>query len=113
VTTNGTQESREVIFVGAAGSVAGLQPGEELDYGRVADFFGRAKQDVEAEWQAMVGNIQQLLARLTAITGEYSLDDIEIELGFSAEGRLGFIAKAGATGSVTLKFSRKDSAPSS
>jgi hypothetical protein len=104
-------EAQEIVFVGAAGSVADLLPGEEVDFGRVADFFGRAKQDVEAEWQAMVGNVQQLLARLTTITGTFALDAVEVELGFSAEGHLGFIAKAGATASVRLKFSRKDAPP--
>lgn len=102
------QQRQEIIFVGMAGSTANLLPGEDVDYGKIADFFGRAKQDVEAEWQAMVTNVQQLLARLTTISGAYLLDDVEIELGFSAEGHLGFIAKAGATASVTLKFSRKD-----
>jgi len=109
VSTTTEPGSTEILFVGARGSAgAGLAPGEELNYGKVADFFGRAKEDVQAEWDATIGSIQQLLSRVSNLGGNFELGQVEIELGFSAEGRLGFIAKAGATASVKLSFARPD-----
>jgi hypothetical protein len=103
-----TASSGEIYFVGASSTgPAGLTAGEDINYGFVADFFGRAKQEVEAEWQAMIDNTQQLLTRFAALEGAFTLQTVDVELGFSAEGRLGFIAKAGATASVKLGFCRK------
>jgi hypothetical protein len=35
------------------------------------------------------------------------LSELEVELGFTATGKLAFIAEAGVTGSITLTFTRQ------
>jgi hypothetical protein len=82
--------------------------GTERDYGNISDFFTRRKEDVSAEWDKIVSQMQAFVRRLSVEIGSYGLHEVTFELGFSAEGHLGFIAKAGANGSVHVTFQRKD-----
>ena len=54
----------------------------------------------------MVGHLKELVTQLDAQVGAFELSEVTFELGFSAEGQLGFIAKAGATASVSVKFTK-------
>jgi hypothetical protein len=103
---NEPAESDYVVFV-APTSTTALPVGAELDYGKISDFFTRTKEDVAAEWEAMVSRLHEMMDRLSTDSGQFNLDEVQFELGFSAEGRLGLIAKAGATASITLKFTRR------
>jgi hypothetical protein len=94
-----------VMFVAADGRTPG-GVGTETDYGKISDFFTRKKEDVAAEWDNIVGQLQDLLEKLSVRVQTFQLEEVVFELGFSAEGHLGFIAKAGANGSVQVTFRR-------
>lgn len=98
--------SDSFVFVAPGATPAALPPGAEQDYGKVRDFFTRSRTEVAAEWDAMVKQLQEMLNQLSLLDGAFTLDEVQFQLGFSAEGHLGFIAKAGATGSVTVTFAR-------
>ena len=100
------QTSEDVFVFVAPTSTVALPPGAELDYGKLKDFFTRSKEEVASEWDAMIARLQDMLGRLDVRVGEFKLNEVQFELGFSAEGHLGFIAKAGATASVTVTFAR-------
>jgi hypothetical protein len=69
--------------------------------------FGKKTEDVEAEWQKAIGQISTLInAKLPKIE-DFDLDEITFELGFSAEGHLVFVAKAGIKTTISAKFKRK------
>lgn len=44
---------------------------------------------------------------MSAVTKDYDLDEITFELGFSGEGKIVFVAKAGVTTSISAKFKRR------
>jgi len=69
--------------------------------------FARRTSDVEQDWAKVSSQVQRLLAATKDLAGDFSLEDITVELGFSAEGQLCFIAKAGVTTSVSATFKRR------
>lgn len=103
------QINQDVFVFVAPTNIEALPPGAELDYGKIKDFFTRSKEEVSAEWDAMIDKLQDMLSRLDVKVGQFKLSEVEFELAFSAEGHLGFIAKAGATASITAKFARANS----
>src|SRR5436305_3124921 len=97
-TTSNHQESELVFIVG--GSTAPGRIGEDRDYGAVADYFTRKKTEVREDWDHMVEQLTDMAKKLSATAGSFGVQEVEFQLGFSAKGKLGFIAEAGATGSV-------------
>jgi hypothetical protein len=85
--------------------------GTDEEYGRVQDFFTRTKHDVGAEVEKLIGQMQDIVERLSVRMQLFELREISFELGFSAEGHLGFIAKAGAHGTVHITFARRVEIP--
>jgi len=82
-----------------------ILPGEFDD--PLRGLFGVKKGEVRADWQKVVGQIRSLLDGVSAVTKDYDLDEITFELGFSAEGKIIFVAKAGVTTSISAKFKRR------
>lgn len=99
-----------VMFVAPNGFPSGGM-GSEEDYGKIRDFFTRSKEEVGAEWDKIVQQMQDLLQHVSVKIESFQLHEVEFELGFSAEGHLGFIAKAGANASVRVTFQRKKEDP--
>lgn len=101
-----SEPSRSDLIVFVSPSEAGISVGGERDYGKVKDFFTRSRQDVAEEWEVMIKQLDDITSRLSSARGEFQLQEVQFQLGFSAEGQIGFIAKAGATASVTVTFVR-------
>jgi hypothetical protein len=81
---------------------------EQHDIGDVlGDLFGRRKEVVKQDWEQVLGQIQFLLDRVTAAVGDYDLEEITFELGFSAEGQIVFVAKAGVQTTISTTFRMK------
>ena len=98
-----------VMFVTAEGAAG--RPGTDEQYGMVHDYFTRQKEEVGAEIDRLVTQMQDLVQRLSVRMQLFELNEVSFELGFSAEGHLGFIAKAGAHGTVQVRFARRVEAP--
>lgn len=69
--------------------------------------FGRTKKEVKEDWQKVVAQMRFLLEEVSAATKEYELNELTFQLGFSAEGKIVFVAKAGVTTTISAKFTRK------
>lgn len=70
--------------------------------------ISRRFEEVQQDWEMMVTRVMEL-ARSTdtaAPEARMRLTELQVELGFTAAGRLAFIAEAGVAGSITLTFSR-------
>jgi hypothetical protein len=68
----------------------------------------RRFDDVKADWERMIGNVMTLADSTDAVSpsSNLRLTDLTLELGFTATGKLAFIAEAGVAASITLTFSR-------
>ncbi len=73
----------------------------------IGDLFGRSREEVRADWKKVVGQIRYLLEDVSAVTKDYQMEEIAFELGFSAEGQLVFVAKAGVTTTIRATFKKK------
>lgn len=96
-----------VLFTGQTS----LDPGQLELHSLKDKLFGRKIEDVQADW----GKVSRQVARmLDATTKErpagFELDTVEISLGFTASGRLAFIAEAGVEASVGITLKRGASA---
>jgi hypothetical protein len=90
-------------------------PGIPEDHGAVDAFrnlFARKITDIQEDWAKVSGQIQKILESTTEVAKGYTLNTVTVELGFSAEGQLCFIAKSGLEASVSVTFTRIQTGPS-
>lgn len=74
----------------------------------ISKLVGRKKEDVKADWEQVVAQMEYLLEKVSGVTSSYALEEVTFELGFSASGKVGFIAEAGIEGSVSATFKRRE-----
>jgi hypothetical protein len=72
----------------------------------VGSIFGKKKEDVEAEWQKIIQQISSLINTAMPTIKNFALDEVTFQLGFSAEGHIVFVAKAGVKTTISAKFKR-------
>ena len=62
--------------------------------------------EVKEDWRSMVSTVIELADTTDALAPRAGLRlaELTIELGFTASGKLAFIAEAGVSGSITLTF---------
>lgn len=94
-----------------------LTPGEVELHGFVSDLtgrlFGRSLDEVKEDWVKVSGQIKEMVESIVPESPEgFSLENVEVSLGFSATGELVFIAEAGVEASVSISFKRLPSDPS-
>jgi hypothetical protein len=68
--------------------------------------FGRAAEDVKADLDKTIEQMKSFLTDLSPSAHGYLVDEVAFQLGFSAQGRVAFIAEAGVTSSITVTFKR-------
>jgi hypothetical protein len=73
----------------------------------ISNKFGKSKEEVKADWEKVVSQMRYLLESVQASRGDYQLAEVTFELGFSAEGQVVFIAKAGVTATISATFKRQ------
>jgi hypothetical protein len=57
-----------------------------------------------------MGQIQEILQDVTLVPANFQLDEVVFELGFSAQGKIVFVAEAGVDATVSVTFRRNSSA---
>lgn len=71
--------------------------------------FGRSVDDVKKDFGKVSGQVEQILENaFTKAPKGVRFDNVEICLGFTAKGKLAFIAEAGVEASVTVTFKREN-----
>lgn len=75
---------------------------------KISDLFGRSKKDVAKELDSRLDQVRSMLEKSAENeAGAFRLSEITVELGFSAEGAIVFVAKAGISTTIAVKFSRR------
>src|SRR5579885_3187296 len=108
-TVKGTDlNAPEIVVFHAPKPVAGPGTVQLHSFGSVMDkVFGRTVQDVKADFDKVSAQLDAILAGAFAkVTSGMKMDEVEISLGFTAEGKLAFIAQAGVEASVKVTFRR-------
>jgi hypothetical protein len=93
-----------VVFAGVPPAPA---PGEFVTHSLKDKLFGRRMEDVKLDWTKISGQISELVAATSeAEQSGFSVESIEVSLGFTASGKIAFIAEAGVEASVALTLTR-------
>lgn len=94
-----------VTFITSARPLPG-QAEAHVDMGAVT----RPLSEIKEEWAVTINQVLSLIAvtdESAAETEGFSLQELSVKLGFSAKGKLAFIAEAGVEASVEVTFKRK------
>ena len=88
-----------------------LDPGDvqlhSLVSGLSGRVFGKSLEDVKADWRKITTQVKEMLESVVQeMPRGFLFESVEVSLGFSAEGKLVFIAQAGVEASVSLTFKR-------
>jgi len=83
-------------------------PGTAEEQFGLGGLFRRPAKDVQKDWRTVVNQTVDLVSQdLDAAPSGYKMDQVEVSLGFSAGGQLGFIAQAGVEASIRIVFQRQ------
>lgn len=94
----------EVVFITGAKPA----PGEAVLHKDSVGTVMRRIEEVKSDWDRIMKQIGGLVAgsHLGAGDSGFALQQVSVGLAFSASGKLGFIAEAGAEASITVTFER-------
>lgn len=95
-----------IVFAGREQLAVGVAERHGLGES-IGTLFGRKKEDVKKEWERVLDQIHFLIDQASTGVGPYQLDEINFQLGFSAEGQIVFVAKAGVTTTISATFKKK------
>jgi len=82
-------------------------PGEFVTHSLKDKLFGRRLEDVKADWAKLSRQISAMIAATAPVQAAgFHVETVEVSLGFTASGKLAFIAEAGVEASVTISLAR-------
>jgi hypothetical protein len=86
-----------------------LQPGETELHKQNDRLLGRSLEDVKEDWKKVSEQVSEMIEHTKAQQPKgFALETVSVSLGFSAKGRLVFIAEAGVEASVEMVFKRSE-----
>lgn len=100
-------DRRWVLF----GGQPAPEPGTAEDHAffdPLRKLFARDIDEVKTDFQKVADQVDALVGTLRSTAGGFALDEVSVELGFSATGRLVFIAEAGVTATISVTYRRVD-----
>jgi hypothetical protein len=99
-------ERKDIVVFQGLKPVAPVGTVQLHSLGTVMDkIFGRTVDEVKADFDKVSDQLDTILATaFSKVTAGMAVDAVEIALGFTAAGKLAFIAEAGVEASVTVKF---------
>ncbi len=83
-------------------------PGEFQEHaGRVSNYVQEKLENLREDWKKIATQVQQMLEPVAQTQGAFAIDEVEFSLGFSTEGGLYFVAKAGLDAGIKVIWKRK------
>jgi hypothetical protein len=101
------EDPQWVVFGGKPTPEPGKAPEHTFD--ALRKLFARDIDDVKADFTRVTAQLKALVEALPTSVSGFEVDELSIELGFSASGKLVFIAEAGVEATVGVTFRRRDS----
>jgi hypothetical protein len=86
------------------------EPGRAAEHGAFDPFrklFARELTDVKQDFARVSGQVEEILRGIATTAGDFELEEVKLELGFSASGKLVLVAEAGVETTVGITFRRK------
>lgn len=99
------QDTEWIIFGGNPAPEHGV-PQDHAFFDPLAKLVGRKVEDVRGDFDRTSGQLHQLIDGMQDRVKDFVLDEVSIQLGFSATGRLVFVAEAGIQTTVKMTYKR-------
>jgi hypothetical protein len=96
-----------VVFGGQPSPEPGMAADHAL-FDPVRKLFTRNVEDVRTDFVKVSDQVDKLVNALQKKAGAYALEEVTVELGFSASGRLVFVAEAGVTATISVTYRRAE-----
>jgi hypothetical protein len=108
--TDDPRHPQQVLFIAGAMTTPPSAPGLDLHKARPVETVVRTLEEVKEDWKVAVGQVVEMVSATEERVGAtgYRLEEVQVSLGFSASGKLAFIAEAGVEASVTIAFKRRE-----
>jgi hypothetical protein len=90
-----------------------VRPRNSVGFQEHSDKGGNAlskkASEVKEDWNIMMAQLSDIMSNTekTTESSRYQMDEITVKLGFTAKGKIAFIAEAGVEASIEVKFKRK------
>lgn len=86
-------------------------PGEFLAHNWKDKLFGRPLEDVKQDWSKLSGQVSEMVGATSPLKAAgFTVESLEISLGFTATGKLAFIAEAGVEATISITMTRDQAA---
>lgn len=69
------------------------------------DVIGRKLEEFKSEWALKTQQIDEII-QASKSSANFPLDTVTVSLGFTAKGKLAFLAEAGLQGTITLTYKK-------
>ncbi len=100
---------RKMFFISAYGlpEEIGIEP-----HSGTSRQLSKKAQEIKEDWENVMEELSFIIAETEKSTSinHYALDEIKVSLGFSAKGKIAFIAEAGVEASIEVTFKKNQSA---
>jgi hypothetical protein len=100
------EDPQWVVFGGKPTPDPGVAA-EHAAFDALRKLFARDIDDVRADFARVSAQLQALVQALPDRVADFEVHELSIELGFSATGKLVFIAEAGVEATVGVTFRRR------
>jgi hypothetical protein len=100
-------EGDDIVLFGGSPEPALGAAAEHSWFSRDRRLLARHVDDVKADMDRVSGQLDRMLENLPRDQPGYELDSITVHLGFSAQGRVVFIAEAGIDASIEFTFTKR------
>jgi Trypsin-co-occurring domain 1 len=95
-----------VIFSGEDEPIEGTVELQSLRE-KISSAFHRPTAEVAEELDTRLDQVRSMVEKVDKDAGDFRLSEVTVELGFSAEGTVVFVAKAGIQTTIAVKFARR------
>jgi hypothetical protein len=75
--------------------------------GIVSHYVQEPIENLRKDWSKIAAQVEQMLEPIAQTQGAFAIDEVEFSLGFSVEGGLYFVAKAGLDAGIKVTWKRK------
>jgi hypothetical protein len=100
------EDPQWIVFGGKPTPEPGMAP-EHSAFDALRKLFARNLDDVKADFTRVSNQLTALVDALPDAVSGFEVDELSIELGFSASGKLVLIAEAGVEATVSVTFRRR------
>ena len=100
-----TIANQEMYFISSSSLT---QPGF-VDHKQTGSALVKKAEEIKEDWDVVITQLNFIISETekNTVKNGFEMDEVTISLGFTAKGKIAFIAEAGVEASIEVKFKKK------